>query len=181
MTDPPSRAAIYLTDWQAADLEAGKFFPATEAGLQDPFAPEDVVSATPPPDGRIASAGRDYAAMLDEPRPDWQAHQVSPGESLTVSWHFRMPHKTRRWNYFLTRPDWDPGLPLSRAQFEPEPFHVVQLPCQPFWQCDDLEPENPTQHTFTLPERSGRQVLLAVWEVADTGNAFYQVIDLDFG
>ncbi|CAK8743194.1 GlcNAc-binding protein A [Sodalis praecaptivus] len=31
-----------------------------------------------------------------------------------------------------------------------------------------------------LPQRSGYHVILAVWEVADTGNAFYQVIDVDF-
>ncbi|WP_260334510.1 lytic polysaccharide monooxygenase [Streptomyces beigongshangae] len=32
-----------------------------------------------------------------------------------------------------------------------------------------------------LPERrAGHHVLLAVWEVADTGHAFYQVIDLQF-
>lgn len=31
-----------------------------------------------------------------------------------------------------------------------------------------------------LPERRGYHVLLAGWEVANTGNAFYQVIDLNF-
>jgi len=181
VAEPPSRAQIYLEPWQAAGLESGKFFPHTEAGLSDPFARDDTVNNKPPEDGKIASAGHDYAASLDEPRPDWRAHSVSSGQSLNITWHYHAEHKTRRWNYFLTRPGWDPAKPLSRAQFEVEPFSSTELSSQPFWANDDLIPDNPTQHTLHLPERQGRHVLLAVWEVADTGNAFYQVIDLDFG
>ncbi|GGO92024.1 lytic polysaccharide monooxygenase auxiliary activity family 9 protein [Wenjunlia tyrosinilytica] len=181
VSEPPSRADIYLEPWQAAGLEAGKFFPATEAGLRDPYAPDDTVNAQPPEDGRIASAGKDFAMKLDEPRTDWTKHPVNAGQTLEISWNFHAPHKTRRWNYFLTRPGWDPSAPLTRAQFEGEPFHSVQLSCQPYWSCDDLMPENPTTHIMRLPERpAGHQVMLAVWEVADTGNAFYQVIDLEY-
>ncbi|MBA4152342.1 MAG: chitin-binding protein [Acinetobacter sp.] len=43
-----------------------------------------------------------------------------------------------------------------------------------------MKPANPTVHNVPLPERTGYHVLLAVWEVADTGNAFYQVVDLEF-
>jgi chitin-binding protein len=140
-----------------------------------------VVSNQPPEDGRIASAGHDFAKTLDEPGTDWSKHPVQSGQQLSITWQFHAPHKTRRWNYFLTRRDWNPATPLTRAQFEHEPFHVVQLPCQPFWSCDDLIPANPTTHTLTLPPRpAGHHVLLTVWEVADTGYAFYQVIDLGF-
>ncbi|MGV2805610.1 chitin-binding protein, partial [Clostridium perfringens] len=31
-----------------------------------------------------------------------------------------------------------------------------------------------------VPSRTGYQVILAVWEIADTGNAFYNVIDVNF-
>ena len=31
-----------------------------------------------------------------------------------------------------------------------------------------------------IPERSGYQIILGVWDIADTGNAFYQVIDAEF-
>ncbi|KLL10778.1 chitin-binding protein [Protofrankia sp. BMG5.30] len=177
--EPVSRAAIYLESWQAAGLEAGKFFPATESGLLDPFAPDDVPNAQPPADGRIASAGQDFAASLDEPRSDWQTHTVSSGQKLQVSWSYHAAHKTRRWNYFLTRDGWDPNRPLSRDQFESAPIHTEQFSGQPYWSADLLPPD-PTRHTITLPRRNGYHVLLAVWEVADTGNGFYQVIDLTF-
>ncbi|MFD3607246.1 lytic polysaccharide monooxygenase auxiliary activity family 9 protein [Streptomyces atroolivaceus] len=182
VTKPESRAQLHLADWQAAGLEAGKFFPGTESGLRDPYAPDDVVNARPPEDGRIASAGKDFAAKLDEPdsQQGWQKHPVRSGEALDITWAYHAPHKTRRWNYFLTKDGWDPSKPLSRAQFDPEPIATYQNSGQPYWSADDLLPEDPTVHSVTLPEdRRGYHVLLSVWEVADTAQAFYQVIDLD--
>ncbi|MFD9393791.1 lytic polysaccharide monooxygenase auxiliary activity family 9 protein [Streptomyces sp. NPDC060000] len=180
VSSPPSRAHLYLEDWQANGLEAGKFFPQTQAGLSDPFAPSDVVNAQPPEDRRIASAGKDFAASLDEVGRDWKKHPVTSGQNLEITWGFHAEHKTRRFNYFLTKNDWDPKQALTRAQFETKPFHSVQLTEQPYWEYP-LATGNPTTHTMRLPERRvGHHVLLAVWEVADTGQAFYQVIDLQY-
>ncbi|MFH8574141.1 lytic polysaccharide monooxygenase auxiliary activity family 9 protein [Streptomyces sp. NPDC017993] len=182
VTSPESRAQLHLADWQAAGLEAGKFFPRTEAGLTDPFAPDDTVNAEPPQDGRIASAGQEFAAKLDEPdsHQDWHKHQVRAGQALEIAWNYHAAHKTRRWNYFLTRSGWDPGARLTRQQFSPEPIATFQNSGQPYWDANDLIPESPTVHSVTLPDdRNGYHVLLSVWEVADTGNAFYQVIDLN--
>lgn len=180
VSDPASRASIYLEEWQSAGLESGKFFPATQSGLKDQYAPDDVYNDTPPADGKIASAGQENAAELDRPGSDWQKHSVQSGQQLTVTWGFHAPHKTRRWNYFITREDWDPKAPLSRAQFESQPIHQVQNSGQPYWEADDLIPADPTLHTIMLPRRQGYHVLLGVWEVADTSKAFYQVIDLNF-
>lgn len=177
---PASRGQLYLENGAANGLEAGKFFPETRAGLKDPYAPDDVANVAPPQDGKIASAGQPNAAMLDETGRDWKKHPVQAGQDLDVTWAFTAPHKTRRFNYFLTKSDWNPHQPLARDQFEHEPIRKVQLPGQPYWSADDLLPKDPTTHTLPLPQRTGHQVLLAVWEVADTGNAFYQVIDLDF-
>ncbi|MFF4405917.1 lytic polysaccharide monooxygenase auxiliary activity family 9 protein [Streptomyces sp. NPDC001262] len=178
--EPRSRAAIYLNDWRANDLEAGKFFPQSKGGLPDPYAPDDAPNRIPPEDGELASAGRPHSALLDEPHTDWFKTPVTSGGTQEFVWRFTETHRTRRWNYFITRAGWSPNAPLSRAQFEDKPFHQVQLACRPYWTCDGLRPESPTRHTVTLPERQGYQVILAVWEVADTGNAFYQVIDVDF-
>ncbi len=180
VSNPRSRADIHLSAWQAAALEAGKFFPALQAGLHDPYAADDVANNTPPVDGRIASAGLDFASSLDEPRTDWAKHAARAGQELEITWHMHAPHKTRRWNYFLTTSSWDPKKPLARAQFDPTPIATIQNAAQPYWAHDDLIPSNPTVHRVRLPEEHrGYHVLLAVWEIADTGNAFYQVIDLD--
>lgn len=183
---PKSRAyfaweAGRMNAGQLNQREAGKFFPQLASGLRDPIAPDDQANALPPPDGRIASANQGDSIFLDEPGRHWQKHDVESHQLLTVSWHYTARHLTRRWNYFITRPDWNPDLPLSREQFEEKPFWQVQLSEQPFWSHGEaLNPPNPTVHDVMLPERTGYHVLLAVWEVADTGNAFYQVIDLDF-
>jgi predicted carbohydrate-binding protein with CBM5 and CBM33 domain len=181
---PPSRAALLFNDdYPSNALEAGKFFPATQKGLTDPLQPSDVPSDTPPPDGKIASAGyaQGGAPQLDQVR-DWPKVDLKAGAQLQVVWNFTMAHKTRRYNYFVTKNGWDPAQPLSRAQFEAEPFATLEPNgSTPYWELPTPPPHEPVQHTITLPQRTGYHVILAVWEVADTGAAFYQVIDVNFG
>ena len=183
---PKSRAYFawekgQIDDGMLNQREAGKFFPAKLSGLADPVAPTDVYSALPPRDGEIASANQGNARFLDQPGSDWPKHDVISSQLLPVRWHYSAVHVTRRWNYFITRKDWNPDLPLSREQFDEKPFFSVELTEQPFWSHGDaLTPPNPTEHMLMLPERRGYHVLLAVWEIANTGNAFYQVIDLNF-
>ncbi|RON09676.1 hypothetical protein BK659_07025 [Pseudomonas brassicacearum] len=183
---PASRA--YFA-WQAGELdegalnqrESGKFFPQTSGGLSDAYAREDVANAAPPPDGKIASANQATGKKLDDPGDHWQKHEVRSSETLDVSWHFTANHVTRRWNYFMTKEGWDPSKVLSRDQFEAEPFYTVQINLKPYWEHSaDMKPPSPTTHEVPLPKREGYHVLLAVWEVADTMNAFYQVVDLSF-
>lgn len=171
-----------LNEGQLNQCESGKFFPETQGGLPERLDPvEDARNNTPPPDGKIASANQSGSEILDEAGSHWQKHQVKANDALDISWAFTANHVTRRWNYFITREGWDPAQPLSRAQFESEPFYMVQNNQVPAWQySDEMKPPTPTVHTLVLPRREGYHVLLGVWEVADTGNAFYQVLDLDF-
>ncbi|MER5431947.1 lytic polysaccharide monooxygenase auxiliary activity family 9 protein [Streptomyces sp. NPDC002588] len=182
MTQPPSRAAIlFKNGYPSNALEAGKFFPATQGGQADPLQPSDIPSDTPPPDGKIASAGYPHggAPQLDEVR-DWPKIDLASGAQLKVVWNFTMQHKTRRYNYFVTKNGWDPSQPLSRAQFEPTPFAKLEPNgSTEYWHLPD-PPQGPVEHTITLPQREGYHVVLGVWEVADTGNAFYQVTDVNF-
>jgi chitin-binding protein len=118
---------------------------------------------------------------------------------LRLTWHYRArsetqgyiaagvfdshpePHKSRRWKFFITRPGWDPEKPLSREQFDLTPLEGGEdYDGQPF-SGHGLLPPDPHQLQVELPAmHSGYHVLLAIWEVAETGYAIYQVIDLDF-
>jgi chitin-binding protein len=170
-----------LDDGALNQRESGKHFPQTVGGLKDPLAPDDVLSAAPPPDGKIASAGQLTGAFLDQPGDHWQKHEVRSGESLPVSWNFTANHPARRWEYFITNEDWDCNKVLSRAQFGAKPFYTVENKWQPFWKYpNELMPPSPTEHDVPLPTREGYHALVAIYVVADTGMAFYQVIDLDF-
>ncbi|MGH3321978.1 MAG: lytic polysaccharide monooxygenase [Streptosporangiaceae bacterium] len=67
----------------------------------------------------------------------------------------------------------DSTQPLTRADLDLTQFLLV----------DGLGEQPPADvaHGAVLPDRSGRQMIFAVWEIADTANAFYQCIDVDFG
>jgi chitin-binding protein len=183
---PASRAWF---EWKAGRLdegalnqrESGKFFPHTLGGLSDAYAESDDKNIAPPPDGKIASANQPTGAQLDAPGNLWTKHDVRSGETLDISWDYSARHKTRRWNYFLTKEGWDPEKVLARDQFEAEPFYTVQINLQPHWSYgEEMMPPKPTTHPVPLPRREGYHVMLAVWEVANTSMAFYQVVDLNF-
>lgn len=65
---------------------------------------------------------------------------------------------------------WDPNKPLTRAELEP--IGTVKH--------DGSAASNNLTHTINVPtDRNGYHVILAVWDVADTSNAFYNVIDVN--
>lgn len=184
---PASRAALEFgpDDWKTYSLEAGKCYPAfampAPGADPDQLKYQDDPSVEPPADGEIASGGFAEASVLDRADIQWPCHEVVTGQLLDVYWNYRAEHASRRWRYWMTRADWDPAQPLSRASFDPEPFHIVQLEAHPHWEhSEELWPAKPTHHQVRLPVRVGRHALLAVWDVANTGNAFFQVIDLHF-
>lgn len=147
---PPSRAYYAFLDGKLDEgamnqRECGKFFPHTEAGLQDPIARDDVVNFAPPPDGKIASANQATGEFLDEAGRQWKKNNVDGSKPLEVSWHYSAAHVTRRWNYFITKADWDPDQVLTREQFEPDPIYQDEHLQQPYWSFgDELTPESPT-------------------------------------
>lgn len=192
LTEPASRVVLCVEHrnkdctidlWRANAMESGKFFPVMKGGLLDPIAPTDVQNAAPPEDGRIAgSSVRGNVPLLDEQTPTrWEKVRLHSGAKQKFRWEYSSAHLTRRWNYFITRMNWNPSSPLTRAQFEVKPFCTIQNPGQPFWDPNaNLMPRQPTVHMCELPRRTGYHVILAVWEVANSPMAFYQIVDATF-
>ncbi|SFU41552.1 lytic polysaccharide monooxygenase [Xenorhabdus koppenhoeferi] len=124
-----------------------------------------------PPDGSIASGGVSQFNQLNEQSADrWHHVAINKGTN-TFSWTLTALHSTTSWQFFITKPDWDPNKPLTRAQFDLNPF------CERF--DDGKKPSQNVSLTCDVPERSGYHVILGTWTIADTNNAFYQVIDAD--
>ncbi|MFJ8084381.1 lytic polysaccharide monooxygenase [Streptomyces sp. NPDC096205] len=123
------------------------------------------------PDGKLCSANSEEFKGLDLPRADWPATSVGKG-SYTFKYRVTAPHRGT-FKVYLTKAGHDPAKPLA-------------------W--GDLDLANPVAtatnpaaqggfYTFsgTLPERSGRHVLYAVWQRSDSPEAFYSCSDVDFG
>ncbi|MDX3414324.1 lytic polysaccharide monooxygenase [Streptomyces sp. MD20-1-1] len=123
------------------------------------------------PDGKLCSAGNEAFKGLDLARADWPATSVSGGEH-TFKYRVTAPHKGT-FTVYITKPGYNPSQPLA-------------------W--DDLDLANPVAtatdpaaadgfYTFsgTLPERSGQQLLYAIWQRSDSPEAFYSCSDVTFG
>jgi chitin-binding protein len=123
-----------------------------------------------PADGKLASAGQAIATNLDEQSADrWVKNDIAQGP-VTVEWDVAANHKTTKWQYYMTTPGWDQNDELDRGDFEL--ISTVEH--------DGSEASNNSTHEIDVPEdREGYHVIYAVWEIGDTPNAFYNVIDVN--
>ncbi|MHB9753599.1 lytic polysaccharide monooxygenase auxiliary activity family 9 protein [Streptomyces sp. BYX5S] len=145
--------------WEPQSVEGPKGFPA--AG---------------PADGKLCSAGNGGFSALDAAKQPngnaWPTTKVTGGQSQTFRWQFTARHSTTDFRYYITKDGWDQSQPLTRAALNTTPFLTVPFSGQP---------PATLSHSGTLPSgKSGHHVILAVWTVADTGNAFYACSDVTF-
>lgn len=170
----PAFAHGYISDPDPAGVDARATIAANSVGSVQ-YEPQSLEApkgfpAGGPADGKIASAGGLFGGVLDEQTSTrWVKNNVSPGP-LTIKWKYTAPHNTSKWSYYITKQGWNQNAPLTRASLElitdvahdgspasTNPNHVVNIPSN----------------------RSGYHVLLAVWDVSNTTNAFYNVVDLN--
>lgn len=95
-----------------------------------------------------------FAQLSDESKP-WPVTSV--GTTVTFNWTFTARHATSTYEYYIgnTR-----VASFSGGGQQPPPT---------------------VSHTVNLSGFSGRQKVLAIWNIADTANAFYACIDLRIG
>jgi chitin-binding protein len=95
-----------------------------------------------------------FAELSDDSKP-WRATSV--GRTVTFTWTFTARHATANFEYYLGN--------TRVASFA----------------MNNQQPPATLSHTVNLGNASGRQRLLAVWNVGDTPNAFYSCVDLQIG
>ncbi|MFE4700305.1 lytic polysaccharide monooxygenase [Streptomyces sp. NPDC056738] len=123
------------------------------------------------PDGKLCSAGNDEFKGLDLARSDWPATGVSAG-SYTFKYRVTAPHKGT-FKVYITKAGYDPSRPLGWGDLDLA--HPVATATDPV--------ASGGFYTFSgsLPERSGKQLLYAVWQRSDSPEAFYSCSDVAFG
>ncbi|RLK22770.1 chitin-binding protein [Micromonospora sp. M71_S20] len=104
---------------------------------------------------RSCHAGIAQFAVLNDDSRGWPATSV--GSSVTFTWTNTARHATSNWEYFIG------GTRVA----------VVNGGGQ--------QPGATVSHTVDLGGYPGRQKVLAVWNIADTANAFYSCVDLQVG
>ncbi|MBE7129522.1 lytic polysaccharide monooxygenase [Bacillus mycoides] len=162
---PGSRAALCSQNYGALNLNCGNVMYEPQS-LE---APKGFPQGGPV-DGKIASAGGLFGGILDQQTADrWFKNTIKGGEN-TFTWKYTAPHLTSQWHYYITKKGWNPNKPLTRADLEL--IGTVKH--------DGSAASNNLSHKINVPtDRSGYHVILAVWDVADTVNAFYNVIDVN--
>ncbi|MEV4636380.1 lytic polysaccharide monooxygenase [Actinoplanes sp. NPDC049548] len=93
-----------------------------------------------------------FAALSDNSKP-WPAKSV--GTSVTFTWSLTARHRTANWEYYIG----DKQVATVDGQ--------------------NAQPGETVSHTVDLSGFSGRQTVLAVWNIGDTPRAFYNCVDLD--
>ncbi|GHB53311.1 chitin-binding protein [Streptomyces viridiviolaceus] len=123
------------------------------------------------PDGKLCSANDPQFKGMDLARADWPATGVSSG-SYTFKYRVTAPHKGT-FKVYITKPGYDPSKPLGWGDLDlSAPVATVTDPVA-----------SGGFYTFsgTLPERSGKHLLYAVWQRSDSPEAFYSCSDVSFG
>ncbi|CAB50949.1 MULTISPECIES: carbohydrate-binding protein CbpC [Streptomyces] len=123
------------------------------------------------PDGRLCSANDPAFKGLDLARADWPATGVSSG-SYTFKYRVTAPHKGT-FKVYLTKPGYDPSKPLGWGDLD--------LSAPVATSTDPVASGGFYTFSGTLPERSGKHLLYAVWQRSDSPEAFYSCSDVTFG
>jgi predicted carbohydrate-binding protein with CBM5 and CBM33 domain len=144
------------SEWEPQSVEGPKGFPSRG-----------------PSDGQLCSGSNSRFAQLDDQSKAWPKTTLTSGQQFEFVWTLTAAHATSKFHYYMTKDGWNPNQPLSRSQLELTPFLTV-----PF---DGQRPPFTVRHSGTLPAgNSGHHMIYAVWDVADTTNAFYSCSDINF-
>jgi chitin-binding protein len=123
------------------------------------------------PDGRLCSGGIDAYRGLDLPRADWPATTVSPGARFAFRYRQRIPHRGT-FRLYVTDAGYDPTRALRWSDVGARPFLSVIDP-----------PLRGEAYEFSgrLPRgRTGRHLILAIWQNSDTPDTYYSCSDVVF-
>ncbi|NRQ39453.1 lytic polysaccharide monooxygenase, partial [Nonomuraea sp. NN258] len=95
-----------------------------------------------------------WAPLSDDSRA-WPVTSVS--STVNFQWRIAVPHSTSTWEYYVGS---------ERVAVFNDRGRV---------------PPSSVTHAVNLGNRTGRIKLLAIWNIADTGMAFYNCVDLQIG
>lgn len=124
------------------------------------------------PDGQLCSGGNPKYAAYDLPRTDWPSTNLTSGARYNFVYGAWVPHPGA-FRLYVTKQGYNPSQPLTWSMMEEQPFFTA-----------DPQPaldNGAYRWTTTLPVRTGRHVIYAVWTRSDSAETFYSCSDVVFG
>src|SRR3954452_11557407 len=112
-------------------------------------------SVEAPKGSKLCNGGGSRFAVLNDNSKPWPYAGV--GRTVTFNWVLTARHSTATWEYFI-------GSTLL-ASFND----------------GGAQPGATKSHTVSMKGFTGRQTVLARWNIADTANAFYSCVDVNIG
>jgi predicted carbohydrate-binding protein with CBM5 and CBM33 domain len=121
--------------------------------------------------------GSRFAALDTTGAGIWPQTSIPSSQDLDIEWKITVGHKTQNWIYYITKPELelDPSQPLTKADFLEEPILLLDT--------DTSAPPAAVSHVIPsqgFSNHSGYAVILGIWTIGDTGNAFYNCLDVNF-
>jgi chitin-binding protein len=104
---------------------------------------------------KSCNGGLSQFAELNDNGKGWHATPI--GTNATFTWTFTARHRTSNYEYWIGN---EKVADISG---------------------NNQQPPETVSHQVNLSGHTGRQTVLAVWNIADTTNAFYSCIDLQVG
>ncbi|MEL6983583.1 MAG: lytic polysaccharide monooxygenase, partial [Actinomycetota bacterium] len=129
------------------------------------------------PDGQLCSGGEPKYRGYDLARTDWPYTSLSAGSEMTFRYNAWAAHPGQ-FRMYITKDGYDPTVPLTWDDLEPEPFSVYDQ-----GQPNGTDEQNGTpdyQWTATLPQKSGPHIIYSIWERSDSAETFYGCSDVRF-
>ncbi|MBN8469213.1 lytic polysaccharide monooxygenase [Corallococcus exiguus] len=126
------------------------------------------------PDGKLCSAANESHKGLDLARADWPSTLITPdsGGRFEFVFHATAVHATGYFQLFVTKEGYNPSLPLKWSDLESTPFCNVT----------NVSAVN-NRYRLNCPfpaTRTGSHVIYAIWQRADSPEAFYACTDVKF-
>lgn len=126
------------------------------------------------PDGKLCGGGKELFKGLDLPRDDWRTTVLAPGPDGRFEFVFlaTAPHKTKYFKLYVTKDGYNPREPLEWSDLDDAPFCTMT----------SVQLENGRYRMrCPLPQgKSGRNLIYAIWQRADSQEAFYTCMDVEF-
>ncbi|WP_142433724.1 fibronectin type III domain-containing protein [Enterococcus mundtii] len=133
-------------------------------------------------DGNLASADNSHYDSIDQltgiksslidnqSDTNWVKQDMNYGDNNIV-WTSTQKQNTDKWEYWITKPNWDPNKPLTKDEF----MKIGEF------SGNHANSHDTDTHKVTIPDnvKAGYNVIMASWELGDQPTSYYQVIDVN--